>query len=836
MMNKNYSEIVSTIRIGYNVYNGLLKGYDFTLFILSTILFRKLGSLKLVDFDHVFDSKNKENKKSLNFFITEYKEKLDYLDTVEKVDFEGESIYDLKYLSAYILTLDQKLFNDCYLQMVEECLSIYFSKHYLIIQDSLQPKELTELMSSFLPEDENISVYNPFAGMCSLGLNLSDNTSYLAEEINSDIAKLAELRFLILDKKNFEIKNTDSIKSLNETFSNRYDFIVATPPFVLQKGKDALERVVMEGDAYKTSLNSFIIDASLSKLKENGKLIYTIPESMLYSGTKGNKEFRRNLVVNCQIETLIKLPNKLFKSTAISSYIIVLSKVRKKNSKIQMIDASDMILETKSKQNILDLERIIEAIYDGYVNDYCVFVNVEEIIKNDYNLSIYRYFVEDLGLTEKEKSNLERLGNLVTLVKREKSKEGNGRLLRIRDLSKDKLDYIKTFEDLEERDLKNYSSLLKQDSLLLSSVQTNLKPTAFIKTAINVYYSPSFIFAYIVNTKKVNLDYLVLELHKEYVIKQVKAKRIGTAIQKISRKDISEIKIVLPNLKEQNKKVTLFKEVFFEAKKRELELQKEILGLKDDSFKEFSSMKHTFRNYLNDLKSNVIGTRKFILKNEDKNISLDMVYSKNLDISFKNHLLSLENTIDSMSKTLNDFDSLKEESVSEMIDLKLIIEEAKNRTKNSEIFSFEKTLIDIELFEDEPGFKTFAIHPYVSFNREDFFSIFSNIISNAINHGFTENKKYYIRTSLTPDYEKKLWVIGIENNGNPIPDDFTDKHLKIRGEKTTNSKGNGIGGNDIYELLKKHNSNFELEKDNDSNFKVKYQIMIPFMEAVEVTI
>ncbi|MCG8182759.1 N-6 DNA methylase [Tenacibaculum piscium] len=807
-MNKEYINITEKIQASYNN-KGLLSGYDFTVFVLSTILFRKLGSVKLVDSEYIFDCSITENKE-IDFFINVYK---NTLNTVKK---EDAKVNNATGISTSILKLEEKVFDNYYLQIAEMCLSTYIynniSNTLFPIHDCLQPKELTQLMMYFLPENENTTVYNPFAGMCSLGMNLSDKTTYYAEEIDYRLLKLSELRLLIAGKNNFKIVTKDSIESLQESSVHKYDFIVSTPPF--------------------RSKNSEIIDASFSKLAEKGKLVFTVVESILYASDRLNKEFRRNLVLHNQIETIIKLPSRFFESTAISSCILVLRKENVKNAPIKLIDASKMVLDAEYKQNTLDLENVLQALKSKENTKFSKFITTEEIVKNDYNLSVNRYFVEEFNLTEKESSALEKLSNILTIVKNEKVSEEKGKLIKIGDLSKDQLDYTKTFEDLENTALKNDANLLHQDSLLLSSLHASLNPTVFTKTATNVYYLPTLIFACLVNTDKVNLEYLVLELDKEYVSKQLNSKIIGTVIQRISRKDLLELEIVLPSLEEQKIKVKLFKEIFFEAKKRELELQREFLGLKEDSFKEFASMKHTFRQYLNDLKSNVAGTRKFILKNNDKNISLDMTYSKNLNISFKEHLLSLESTIDSMAYTINDFDTLNQESKSEVINLKSIIEEVKNRTKNPEIFSFEKTFIDIELFQFAKNSKGYAINPDVLFNKEDFFSIFSNIISNAVNHGFTDtDKEYRIRISLIPDYQNKYWILNIENNGNPIPVDFTKEHLKIRGEKTTNSKGNGIGGNDIYQLLKKNNSSFNLKKSEDYNFKVNYEIMIPFKEA-----
>jgi type I restriction enzyme M protein len=808
-MDKDYIKIVSTIHTGYNGYNGLLGEYEFTIFVLSTILFRKLGCVKLADSEHIFDSSKIKNNDAFNFFITKYEKRLHYLDVVDDViDEEGVPLYDVTELTAYILKLDQKLFDNYYGQMVEECLSIFFSKYHSTIQDSLQPQELNQLINYFLPEDKNISVYNPFAGMCSLGMNLSDNTSYLAEEINFEVAKLAELRFLISDKKNFKIKNTDSIKSLNEPFNDKYDFIVSTPPFGL-KGKDALERIVMESNEHKISLNSFIIDASCSKLKENGKLVFTISENVLYSGIKGNKEFRRNLVVNSQIETLIKLPNRLFKSTGISSYIIVLGKDRKKNASIRMIDASEMILDVKSKQNILDLEKLFDALNNSFDNDNCVFVNKEEIINNDYNLSVNRYLVEDLNLTKQELSRLESLNNIVTIVKRQRIYEEKGKLIRISDLSKDKLDYTKTFEDLEERDLKNHPNLLKQDALLLSSVQSDLKPTVFLKTDSEIYYPHNFIMACIVDSTKVNLDYLVLELHKEYITNQIKTKRIGVAIQKVSRKDLLEIKIVLPNIEEQLKKVNIYRSLIISEKQEDFKKLIKNYGI--DIADENSFLRHQIAGTLKNVRGTVNALKQIISSHPE---ILEFKRDERLDSTLEDYMSILDRDISNIHKAV--LSAGKEIALTEII-LKRFdlisflisyVKELKNRKSN--LFQVFLNL-DKDLLDDN-NLKTIFINGDKDFLRR----AFDNVIDNAVKHGFQNriDEKNIIDIDLTYDFENLKVQIGFGNTGKSLPKDFTIEEYVRKGHSKGPNAGDGIGGWFINEVMKKHKGALNFVDEN----------------------
>ena len=815
-MDKEYIKIVSTIHTGYNTYNGLLNEYDYTFFVLSTILFRKLGCVKLVDSEHLFYSSKIKNKDAISFFIDEYEKMIYYLDMVDDViDEPGVPLYDVTELTAYILKLDQKLFDNYYVQMVEECLSIYFSKHHLTIQDSLQPQELNQLINYFLPEDKNISVYNPFAGMCSLGMNLSDDTNYLAEEINFDVAKLAELRFLISEKKNFEIKNTDSIKSLNEPFNNKYDFIVSTPPFGL-KGKDALERVVMESNEYKIGLNSFIIDASLSKLKENGKIVFTISESVLYSSTKESKEFRRNLVLNSQIETLIKLPNRLFKSTGISSYIIVLSNDKKKNTSIRMIDASEMVLDVKSKQNILDLEKIFDTLNDSYVNDYCVFVNIEEIIKNDYNLSVKRYFDEDLQLTEKEKSNLEKLGDIVTLSKRERAIEKVGKFIKIGDLSKSNFNYSKTFSDVEVRPLRSDANLLMNNSILLSLAYTDLKPTFFSNNEEKIYYPYNNMLAFALASEKINSDYLIFELQKDYVKKQINSKRVGTAIQRISKKDLLNLKIVVPNLSEQlNEK---YKRIQSKISEEKDSLNKLVKNYGIDVADENSFLRHQIAGTLKNVRGTFNAIKQII--NEQIVLELpgvlDLKRSPKLETTLFDYINILERDITNINKSVNfvgqeiDLTALKVSKFNILDFLDKYTQEVENRGSN--LFKIYLKIDEDLLIEKQ------VKGIFVNGDKEFLRRIFNNIIGNAEKHGFknTINPENQIIIDIQYDFDNLEIQVDFGNSGNPFPENYTLEDFIKKGSKVGLNAGNGVGGWFINEVMKLHNGKLDFTNENET--------------------
>ena len=150
-----------------------------------------------------------------------------------------------------------------------------------------------------------------------------------------------------------------------------------------------------------------------------------------------------------------------------------------------------------------------------------------------------------------------------------------------------------------------------------------------------------------------------------------------------------------------------------------------------------------------------------------------------------------------------------------------LVKNAHQRFQNN-TFDFEEPKVDDNSFNIS-GIKV----PYLDIDEEDFLSLFSNIVSNAIDHGFKRTKGNKIRTELSYNSINKSCVLEISNNGIPLPENFTFQRLITRGEKTTDSKGTGIGGADIKRLVTAYKGTFELINDSKSLFPVVYKISLP---------
>jgi type I restriction enzyme M protein len=711
-----------------------------------------------------------------------------------------------------INTIDARFFESNFIELFDVIIYKYYNSLGRYSGESLLPKEISRFMLNLANLKPNSSIYNPFAGPASLGVLTKNETHYIGQEINVKNRIIGMLRLLITNS--FDTKyllSSDSLDNWNPS-NDKFDLIITSPPFVSRlplsiSGKWGAIR----------NFENFTIEKGLESLKQDGKLIIHVPDSFLFSiGQVAN--LRCHLIEEDLIESVISFPNGILHHTAIKTSILVINKAKKSKGIINFIIADEFVnIGANRVKTLKDLEFLV-ALSENKENSFFRKVSIEEVKENDRFLDSNRYFLEKIegkklvDFTERIRGERINSSELIKIVK-------------IKDLSNDNLNF-----DLDLNLIESSFSLrpifkISESCILLSKIGITLKPTFFNFLNESIYISDDII-ALKINPNNVDLEYLVNEFYNETVQKQLKAFLTGAGIPRIREIDLFAIKFNIPSIVEQKAKIQGVKEAYIQNKKNELAFQQELLGLKDESFREFASIKHTFRQYLNALHSNVAGTGKFIMKNEGQNITLDMIYSKNLNKTLGQHLMSLEGTIKSMSKLLSSFENEHAVDEIEKKDLFLLVTEAQNRFKNTDKFKFEKVHFDKESFT---MFDDTVLNAQVSINEDDFYIIFSNIISNAMDHGFKEDKKRYsIKTSISYNDKEKLCVLEVSNNGAPFAKGFTLKHLITRGEKTTDSSGTGMGGADIKNILAKYGGKLEILNLEEESFPVTYIINLPY--------
>jgi type I restriction enzyme M protein len=807
--NKMTTEISNRIWLTLNLFRGeiSIEDYHFILFLLYK---RKNSSINDIiedgtNFENLIKSDNSnpfsiQKKKTPEQLIEDY-----YASIIKKIPFSK-----LEQIVNTINTIDKRFFKANFIQLFDDLLYKYYNSLGRYSGESLLPKEISRFMINLANSTPHSSIYNPFAGPASLAVVSTSENHYVGQEINIKDQIIGLIRLIIsnsIDSKTLILG--DSIANWNPT-DEKFDLIVASPPF----GARLPFEISGNWGAIR-NFENFTIEKGLESLKQDGKLIIHVPDSFLFSsGQVAN--LRYHLIEEDLIESVISFPNGILHHTAIKTSILVINKAKKNKGIINFIIADEFVIQGANRSKTLRDLDFFNAISQGNENTFIKKVSIEEIKENDRILKSSRYFLEKI---EGKK--------LIDFSKKIRGKkinpEGLINIIRIKDLKVDNLNFDLDVNSIESSVSNRPVFKIDESCLLLSKIGNTLKPTYFNYNNDSIYITDDII-SLKINLDIVDLEYLVNEFYTETVNYQLKAFFSGAAMMRIRETDLFSIKFNIPSIAEQKAKIKGIKQAFLESKKRELAYQQQLLGLTDESFREFASIKHTFRQYLNALKSNVAGTKLFVQNNHEKGITLDTIYSKNLNKTFGEHLLGLEGTISSMSKLLSSFETSNGDTLAKEHNLLELVEEAQNRFKNPELFQFEKVYFDENSFAFGDDYRA----PLITIDEDDFYRIFSNIISNAIDHGFKElSKEYSIRTAITFDEKERMCILEVSNNGKAIPKDFTLKDLTTSGEKTTDSKGSGMGGADIKNILKKYDGKLDISNTETEEFKVTYSISLP---------
>ncbi len=275
------------------------------------------------------------------------------------------------------------------------------------------PAEVSRILAKVIGidkcTDHNATICDPACGSGSLLIRALSEAPF---EI-SGYGQEKEVATAGLAKMNAVLHNKAAVIRAGNTFSEphftriddaseleRFDYIVANPPFSLKNWSDGLKeygRFTGYGDRPPEKNGDYAwLMHILKTLKSTGKAAVILPHGVL---SRGNSEgtIRQAIVDKGWIKGIISLPPNLFYGTCIPACIIIIDKEGAENrAGIFMIDASKGYVKEGSKNRLReqDIYRIVTTFNEEITTDvkYARFVPNKEIKeKNAYNLSISRY-------------------------------------------------------------------------------------------------------------------------------------------------------------------------------------------------------------------------------------------------------------------------------------------------------------------------------------------------------------------------------------------------------------------------------------------------------------
>jgi type I restriction enzyme M protein len=716
------------------------------------------------------------------------------------------------------------------------------------------PNELSAFAANIPSLPENAKVYNPFAGTASLGVLRSSNIVYTGQEKNELIHAIGQLRIIAYRKTSthklllgdsFHDWSPESIKrsifddllskgKLEPSYSPKYDLIVAAPPFALRIPNEF-------GDYYGRNAEHFLIEKALEDLTSNGALVAILPSSFLFKAGVDQK-LRQRLIEEDLIDSVISFPSKVLQNTPTPVSIIFINKSKKERGYVRFVDTIDFSVIDENKETYIDYDAILDALKSDERDEFVKTFANSEIRTQEYNLISARYLQQPVqGVA---------LGDIAEFVRSRRYHDiSNCKYVRIRDLKEDKFNFILQTNEIEPEPFAKVVQRFQEPCLILATRWSTLKPTFFESSnGEDVYFSMDVV-GLKINERKVDLAYLVNELHSDFVKDQLASYRQGTVIPAIKKDDLLKLKIRLPeyynqgrfkeSLNEQKAKVQGALEAVAEEKKKELLLFHKLYGLENEIVEQNTYLRHKLAGPA----SNVEGSFKNIKAILDDHVA--PVFPQLFSIKLtQEHDLTLGDYLKIMEKDVARISA----SVSRHIKIESHV--AKERLYPVDLVEFTQQYVGTHMRSGTVAYairfeydKDSLVNPngelqkvFINGNADLLNSLYNNLIENAIVHAFDRNDNNRIEVYLMK-HDEVIQIL-FSNTGKPFPDNFTVEDFIRKGSTAGPNAGDGFGGFYINEIIQKFNGKFDIIDETGgegigSGLATSFEIDFPIFETEE---
>jgi type I restriction enzyme M protein len=285
------------------------------------------------------------------------------------------------------------------------------------------PREVAILMARLLDPEPGEQFYDPACG--SAGLLIKCALRF-REKYRAD-SKLAPLRFsgqeinagtFAMSRMNVFIHDMEAEIALGDTMNRpafltddgrlrQFHKVTANPmwnqDFPLSTYENDTYGRFALGVPPKSSADWGWIQHMYASLRERGKMAVVLDTGAVSRGsgnTGSNRErdVRKQFVERDLVEAVLLLPENLFYNTTAPGIIMVVNKAKRQKGEILLINASKEFSKGKPK-NFLTEENI-GRIADAYrkwteTEKLSKVISVDEVVRNDYNLSPSRYVAVD---------------------------------------------------------------------------------------------------------------------------------------------------------------------------------------------------------------------------------------------------------------------------------------------------------------------------------------------------------------------------------------------------------------------------------------------------------
>ncbi len=698
------------------------------------------------------------------------------------------------------------------------------------------PNQLSRFIAQLFNNSQHEKVLDLQTSYGELTAEFIKNSSYQPSitlgQTDPRILTLSALRMILLGVR--EINLLD-----NPIFTQKspYDLLLTVPPWG-RLSKSFWEKALEGRDVPVRSLEELYVKIGFSRLRKTGEACIVVPEGFLFRDSSFLKNFREKLIKRKNLKSVIYLPSRTFAPyTGIKASILILSKSESEDLP-QLINGRELTTSNGNSNNIFgEILRIYREKNDeASISRY---VTWDEIADNEYKLGLQRYFnpkVYSESYLRDQDEEILKLSEVSSRLKLSREEvDGSYPLINMSNLADDPVDLVL---DISNRSTKSdYNSklmVLDRDAVLVGKVGNKLKPSLFKYEGKPIYVGKNVIA--LEPNDDLDSEYLISELNSEFVRDQVSKLPKGSTIPNIRIKDLMSIYVRIPQ--SLNKQASYFKDwIKGVAKSRFAENENISSRLKLVEKDFLSGFKHDFMQILGNVSSGINNISNYIQAlNERDIISLEEPVAPQFPGEEVKPEETIKGTLDRVQYNVQsaiDFLEVEMDRIVSGVD--------KGRFQEVELLQFLKDWkqgvniddtysVRIEKSENWPSKGlTVSLVPAL------FKTVLTNLLDNAIKHGFTEDKSDYefvLTVGLIEERDGFFARLLIANNGKPFPDGYTFEDYVTARTSAGKNRGTGLGGAQIKRIVEEHDGIFR-EPENpmpEEMWPVQFEILMPMIE------
>ena len=226
------------------------------------------------------------------------------------------------------------------------------------------------------------------------------NDMFTGFDMDRTMLRIGAMNMMTHGVENPFIEYRDSLSDQNPD-REKYSLILANPPF-----KGSLDAEIVSTDLLKVCKTKktelLFLALFLKMLRIGGRCACIVPDGILFGSSTAHKAIRQEIIEHNRLEAVISMPSGVFKPYAgVSTAVLIFTKTNHGGTdKVWFYDmkADGFSLDDKrsaTKDNdipdIIERFRNREGEEDRKRTEQSFLVSKEEIVQNDYDLSINKY-------------------------------------------------------------------------------------------------------------------------------------------------------------------------------------------------------------------------------------------------------------------------------------------------------------------------------------------------------------------------------------------------------------------------------------------------------------